>query len=248
MKRFIDKILDVPKLIRTIWLMLWIILFILLVMKFCFGIWYPIVIKNENFITFNNFLTNSWLKYVIQSAFYLISANLIYLTTCNKSYYNNIYEFIIINLLIVGAFAVKLFYGNYSFIVEFIFLIIFPIIYLTKTYFMTNKAKLILYPIVIQIMVMVWQLNIFFVRNVDFNKLNNESYILGFVLQLDYYIFIIITFIGGTKMGLWSVWFFGKDITSLKAYKEKELSKENPNLKLVAEIDKRIEELEKEGK
>lgn len=178
----------------------------------------------------------------------MISANVIYLTTCNKYRYSKIYELIIINTLILLAFIIKCLFGNFAFIVEFVFLIIIPIIYLTKNYPGTRKIKLILFPIIIQLLVMIWQLNILFIRNVDMNKINDEYFLLGFALQLDYYIFIIISWIGVTKMGLWSVWFFSKDITVLKSYKEKELAKDKPDMDLVKKIDSRIEKLEKEGK
>ena len=49
-------------------------------------------------------------------------------------------------------------------------------------------------------------------------------------------------------MGLFSLWFFGKDVTALKAEKEKELAKDQPDMKKVAEIDERIKELESENK
>ena len=95
MKKFINKILNVPKLIRTIWFILWIILIILLIMKFCFGMWYPIVVKNEALLNFNDFICNSWVRYLILFIFYFVSANVIYLTACLKKMYKNILEFII---------------------------------------------------------------------------------------------------------------------------------------------------------
>ena len=50
-------------------------------------------------------------------------------------------------------------------------------------------------------------------------------------------------------MGWFSVgWLWSKDITVLKSYKEKELAKANPDMKLVSKIDARITKLEKEGK
>ena len=46
-------------------------------------------------------------------------------------------------------------------------------------------------------------------------------------------------------MGIFSGgWWWGKSITELKAMKEKELAKENPDAKLIAEIDKAIAEKE----
>lgn len=46
-------------------------------------------------------------------------------------------------------------------------------------------------------------------------------------------------------MGLWSGWFFSKDITVLKAEKEKELAKAEPDMEKVADIEKQISEIEK---
>lgn len=47
-------------------------------------------------------------------------------------------------------------------------------------------------------------------------------------------------------MGLLGPWFFGKELTELKAEKEKELKKKNPDLDLIRQIDKAITELEGE--
>lgn len=43
-------------------------------------------------------------------------------------------------------------------------------------------------------------------------------------------------------------WFWSRDITVLKAEKEKELAKAKPNMKKIDSINIRIAELEKEGK
>ncbi len=94
---------------------------------------------------------------------------------------------------------------------------------------------------------MIWQLNVLFVRDLP-NMLDNVETLIQIILQLDYYIFLIITWIGVTKMGLISAWFFSKDITVLKAAKEKELARKKPNMDTIAKIDERIAELEKEGK
>lgn len=47
-------------------------------------------------------------------------------------------------------------------------------------------------------------------------------------------------------MGLWGGGFlWGKSITELQALKDKELKKQKPDAKLLADIDKRIEKLNK---
>lgn len=248
MKKFINKILDVPKLIRRLWLLLWILLAILLVMKFCFGIWYPIVVKNENLIAFNNFICNSWSRYIILSIFYLLNANLLYLISSIKKKYNNILEFLLINILSIISFIVKCFNRNIAIIFEILISIIIPIISLLKTYKKGNRIFLVLFPILVQILVFLWQLNIYLVRDINFDIATDDHILIGIVLQLDYYIFLIITWIGVTYMSLFGFWLFSKDITVLKAEREKELKKAKPNMKKIESLDIRIAELEKEGK
>lgn len=248
MKNFIKKILNVPKLIRRIWFLLWILLAILLIMKFCFGIWYPIVINNKSLMSFNDFIRDSWLRYLILGLFYLLSGNILYLTSSIKKKYNKIIELIFINILIILSFILKIKIEIVGTIIELIISIAIPMIYLIKERKCFKLGFRIIYPIMIQLLISIWQLNIFFIRNIDMNKINNDYFIIGFALQLDYYIFLIITWIGVSFMGLWSFWFFSKDITTLKAYKEKELAKAKPDMDLVAKIDAKIEKLEKEGK
>lgn len=249
MKTFVNKILDMPKLIRRVWILLWVSLAILLVMKFCFGIWYPIVIENENLNKLNDLITNSWVKYFILALFYMFSGNLLYLISSTKRGYDYAWEMVGINTIIAAGFIIKIINNNFSMITEIIISVIIPIIYLLKKYKKVNKVLLILYPIIIQALVFLWQLNIFLIRDItDFNSINNQYFLIGFVLQLDYYIFLTITFMGVCCMGLWSFWIFCKDITVLKAEKEKELAKAKPNMKKVNALDSKISELEKEGK
>ena len=85
MKKFINKILDVPKLIRRIWITLWLILIILLIMKFCFGIWYPIISNNEAFNNICNFIDNRrWLYAIISSILYILNLNFLSLTNMGQ--------------------------------------------------------------------------------------------------------------------------------------------------------------------
>lgn len=244
---FINKILDTKKFIFRLWIVLWLCLLILLVLKFCFGIWYPIIIENEQLLYFNEFICNSWIKYIILSLFYFASVNIMYLTCCIKKKYDKILEAIIINVLILISFMTKIFFRNFSVIPEILVSIIIPILYLLKNHKKAKKWKLILFPIAIQILVFAWQLNIYLVRGIDFVIDSDNHVLIGIVLQIDYYIFLIISWIGVSYMGLFSLWIFGKDITALKAEKEKELSKAEPNMAKVKEIDERIKELETEA-
>ena len=101
----------------------------------------------------------------------------------------------------------------------------------------------------IYILITIWQFTIYLARGLDINALSNYPSLIYIILQLDYYIFTIITWIGVSFMGAlgWG-WFWSKDVTILKAEREKELAKSEPDMKLVEKIDSRIAELEKEGK
>ncbi len=245
MKKFINKILNVPKLILRIWLLLWFSLIILLVMKLRFGIWYPVISSNNTFNMICNFIEDTkWLKVLILCLFYYLNLNLLYLISCKKKK-PKIIEGIVINVLIGISFIVKYNFGNFSYISEAVILILLPIISLIIRYKTVSKIKLIIFPIILQAVIALWQLNILFVRGLDITCLTDKT-IIGLIMQLDCYVFLIITFMEVNLMGLWGAWFWSKDVTILKAEKEKELAKEKPDMDKVAEIDKRISELEAE--
>ena len=250
MKRFVNKILDVPKLILTIWIILWAMLIILLVMKFCFGMWYPIVVENEWFINMCNFIDNNkWLYMIFGIILYIFSANLTALTNMGKTKYDNWIYLVVINLIAICIGLLKNLNIVVINIIEAILLIVpFIIININKNNF-KNKTLNILVPIIIYCLLNLWQLTILIVRGQDVKVFESLPILMILILQIDYYIFLTITWIGVSYMGIFSVgWFFGKDITTLKAEKEKELAKAKPNMKKVESLDIRIAELEKEGK
>lgn len=246
MKKFINKILDAPKLIKTLWLMLWIILVILLVMKFCFGIWYPVVVENEWFINMCNFIDNNkWLYYIMNCITYLISGNLICLTYIGKKYYSKWYIWLIMVSIIISIYFLKIKVDFIGIIFE-IILIIICIIYNIKNNTFKNKFVNILLPIIYYGIINLYQLTLLLIRVNEEFVLTNLPSLMIIIIQIDYYIFLTITWIGVCFMGIASFgWFFGKDITTLKAEKEKELAKKEPDMELIEKIDSRIAELEK---
>ena len=250
MKKFINKILDVPKLIRTIWIMLWVILIILLVFKFCFNLWYPIIVKNEVFINICNYIDeHKWLIVTIMFILYFLSVNIISLTCMGKRKYPSVKFGILINIIIISLFIIKYFVSVLGSILEIFYIIGFFIFINIKNKNFPNKKYDILMPIIQYAIINLWQLLIYLVRGLDISSLNNYPVLIPYIIQIDYYIFLIITWIGVSYMGLYSIgWLFGKDITVLKAEREKELSKAKPNMKKINSIDIRIAELEKEGK
>lgn len=236
----LNKILDFPKLIKRLWIILWITLFIFVIAKLCFNIWYPIISYNVYFIKVCNYIDNTnILKYGIMLVFYILNLNLLYLIGIKKFKYHNKIECLIINILIIISFIVKSYNINYGMLIEIILIIIVPIILNLKFNTFNNKILNVLMPIIINILVMIWQLNIKFIRNID-EISENLPVLICYILQIDYYIFITITWIGVNYMGLYGAWFWGKSVTELEALKEKELSKEVPDKKLLDQIDKAI--------
>lgn len=249
MKKFINKILDVPKLIFRLWIILWLCLIILLIMKFCFGIWYPIVVKNESFMNICNFIDeNKWLSLIVMGIFYVLNINIITLLCTNKKKYDNWLMLIIANIIIIGNYVVKYFNSIIGNIIEILMIITYIVINIKQNNF-KNKLINILLPLIFYGLLNLWQLTIYFVRGLDLNALNTYPSLIYIILQLDYYIFTIINWIGVSFMGLLGMgWLWSKDITVLKAEKEKELAKKNPDTKLIEKIDERIAILEKESK
>ena len=98
------------------------------------------------------------------------------------------------------------------------------------------------------ILIMVWQLLIFVVRDINL-LLKDMPSLISIVMQIDYYIFLIITYLGVQIMSTLGAWFWSKNITQLKAFREEELKKEKPDMETVKQIEARIKELEeKESK
>lgn len=102
MRKFINKILNVPKLILRLWIILWVCLAILLFLKFCFGMWYPIVSNNETFNNICKFVDDNIIAYKILSlVLYVFSFNIIFLTATCKMKYDNWIWCLSINILAI---------------------------------------------------------------------------------------------------------------------------------------------------
>ena len=122
------------------------------------------------------------------------------------------------------------------------YLIVIPTIITIKTKPYRYKWLNIFMPIIIYFTLNIWQMNILFIKNIQ-EILTTAPTLVCLIIQFDYYIFLIITWIGVNYfMGIWSAgWFFGKSETELLAIKKEELAKEKPDMKLVEEIDKELE-------
>lgn len=246
MKKFINKILNVPKLILTIWIILWVILILLLVLKFCFGIWYPIISDNKTFIDICNFIDeNKWFYILISGLLYIPSLNIICLTCLGKKSFKSIKLTLYVNLFIILGFCLKVYNSIAGNIFEIFFIFLNMSIVNLKFKNFNCTWKNILVPIIEYAVLNLWQFTMLLVRGTDKLVLNELPMLVPLILQIDYYIFILISWIGVSFMGWFSAgWFWSKDVTVLKAEKEKELAKKNPDMDKVAKIENRILELE----
>ncbi len=241
------KLINFPKLISRLWISLWIVLIILVIMKLLFNTWYPIILKNEYINNIFTYLDNKPLiiRVLVSMPFYCFNVIFVYLTTTIKKKLKRL-EF----LYIIGACiscVLKAYINYLGLITEIILLVVIPIIYNFKHNVFHKKWMNVIYPIIMNVIYILWQSLILIVRNANV-MLTNGPFLISVVMQLDYYIFLIITYIGVCHMGFIGVWLFGKSLTELKEIKEKELAKESPDKELIAELDKKIEELEAKGK
>jgi hypothetical protein len=246
--KFVEKFVNLPKLVRRIWILLWAILLGLSAIKILFNKWYPIVVEDVNFTNICEFIdSNVVLKYGIMLLFYILSVNIIFLTTIKRMWYRKIQDFIVINVLIIFSYYMKSIGNALGVLVEFAYLILIPALINIKTKPFTKKWLNILMPLFVYIALNIWQLNMLFIKDVE-TLLSNAPTLIWLIIQLDYYTFLLITWIGVNYfMGLLSAgWFFGKSETELLAIKEKELAKEKPDMKLVEDIDKELKRREEE--
>lgn len=219
--------------------MLWLILLMLVIAKLLFNKWYPIVVENQKFINACNFIEkHNIIKYIIMLIFYTFSINFWYLTATKQKHLKNIRQFIFFNVVVIGTFTFKKWNNTLGSILEVVILVLIPVVLNLKRNSCGNKIKDILMPIVVYVLINAWQFTIYFVRGLDMETLTNLPNIISYTLMIDYYIFIIIQWIGVSFMGLFSGgWLFGKSEVELKALKDKELKKAKPNEQLLKEID-----------
>lgn len=245
-KKLIDKILDVPKLIVTLWIILWLVLFILVAFKFCFNIWYPIVIENETFIAICNFIDSKLiLRYAIYVLFYILNLNLVVLTSIRRYKYYNVWQFIIFNILIVCSYLLKMLSNVLGIVFEVIVLVILPTIINLKKDSFKIKLLNIVFPLAFYIIINLFQTNILFVRGID-KVISELPTLINLTLQFDYYVFIINSWIGVNYiMGLLGAgWWWSHQITKYRAYIEKELKRKEPDMEYVSYCEARIKEFE----
>lgn len=237
--KFIEKFVDLPRLIKTLYIMLWAVLIGLVILKITFNVWYPIVMENNTFTKVCSFIdSKDYLKLLTNFILYVFTANILFLTFTGRFKYERWYNFLLFNLVHIPMFFVKKYISPIGLILE-LGVIALSIVLNIKRNRFDKKITNILLPIIIYILMNIWQLNMLFIKDVDVVLSSSPTLIL-LIVQSDYHIFLIISWIGVSGfMGISSYgWFFGKSDSELKEIRARELSKKAPDLKMVAEIEK----------
>ena len=255
--KVLNKFVNLPKLIKTVWIMLWAILLGLSVIKILFNQWYPIIVEDMWFINLCVFIdSNVVLKYGITLLFYLFSANIIFITMQKLEIKKNVLYLICFNIVQIISYFIKTKFIFVGMFIEFGCIIVSIIMNIKRKTFTIYKQTYlgknlinILFPIVYYILINFYQLNYLFIKGLT-DILTNLNSLMLIILQLDYYIFLLITMIGVKYFMGFSSWgfFFGKPTTELLAIKEEELRKAKPDMKLVEDIDNELKRRETEEK
>lgn len=240
-EQLVNPILDIRKLIQRLWVILWIILFILVILKFCFGIWYPIIVENKNLLKLFNFIDNhNVIRLILYFVLYAINLNLTILILIVKKKFKNWFIFLGYNLMILFLFIIKYKNNILGSIIELTIPLISIILNLKRRTF-ERKINNIIFPIVAIILMNFYQILMLFARDLN-NVIDTLPSSLAYILQIDYYVFLLIMFIG-VNMGILGFgYLWSKETTKLEAIKEKELKKKKPNKKKIEEIDKILAE------
>lgn len=171
--------------------MSWLLLIVCLIIKLFGGNWFELGSENSKFIQFCNYVENiKWLKISIATTISIITTIplmcLIYNRKDWKLKHIIIYLIVMILKTILSWYSVLI-----STIIDLLFLIIIPII-ITK-----NWKR----PIISNLLIMVLQLTTIFIRNVStFGNFNtNNSTIENMLIQIDYYIMLMLLFLYNFK-------------------------------------------------
>jgi len=204
-----------------------------------FNIWYPIAVESVTFMKVCNFVDDTpFIKLALNFILFILTANIIFLSFIGKWKYDKLVDCICTNVLLIIIFVVKMYITIIGSLLD-ITLIVLSIIINIKSNRFTKTIMNILSPIIIYILLNLWQLNILFIKDIN-EILSNAPTLVLILIQSDYHIFLLITWMGvNIFMGISSLgWFFGKSDSELKEIRARELSKKAPDLKMVAEIEK----------
>ena len=147
---------------------------------------FNIMVKNESFISFCNYVDTSWLKYLIGTLVYVPSAYLLYLVMINEKLGKDWW----VLLLALPISFVKDKVVWLGMILDMSIMILVPLLRL--------KGKCWKRVLVVHIIVFGYQLLMLLLRNLHLFFEGNNTTLVGLIMNIDYYILVCILYLYNT--------------------------------------------------
>lgn len=195
--------MEKKKIIKFLFISMWITLILMVVLKLTFNYYYPIVIENSKLLEISKFVDNNPLINYILS-YILYCGNTILITLCciqEKWYKRKLHLIIILIVATIGYIGkiINVYIGT--------ILILIP--YIIIPLFITKKRKIWIF--ITFILDNIFQILSNFARGNSI--IINNTFLIERAMLIDYYLLFIIYYIGGCHMGLATLlpWFTKKE-------------------------------------
>lgn len=160
----------------------WVVLIACFLIKILGGNWFEIICENENFINICDWLDGSWFKYVVATLVYAPSSYLIYLCLTKQKLLDDWW----ILLILIPAPLLKDKIAILGWVIDLFVLLLMPLI--------KGKFKNWLHVLVGNVLLIGFQFVSLLMKNININ-LTNEPSLFALIMQIDYYIMIILYYL-----------------------------------------------------
>lgn len=171
--------------LKTLIITSWSVLILCLIIKLFGGNWFELASNNKNFIQICNYVDNKIsIKIILACIFQLLSGYLVISISMNKTKFK-CYEIITFGTLLIARSILGWYVSWCTIIFDILVLLALPMI-------MTKK---VLRPIICFLLLNVYQIISLLIRNFGFNNFNDNSTLLSLIMQVDYYVMLLITWL-----------------------------------------------------
>ena len=162
----------------------WALLLICLIIKLLGGNWFELSAENSNFNKFCNYVDKTkWLKIVIGCIIYLISGYFVISVILNNKI--KLKHIAMFYPLMITKAIISWYNNDISYILEMLIIVILPII-------LTRNWKRVL---IFNVIILGLQIITIFIRNMSVGFNDNNTFIVQFLYQIDYYIMLILIYL-----------------------------------------------------
>lgn len=164
--------------------MCWVLLFVCVIIKLFGGNWFDFKTENSNFNKFCNYVDKTkWLKIVIGCIIYLISGYFVISVILNEKI--KLKHIAMFYPLMITKAIISWYNNDISYILEMLIIVILPII-------LTRNWKRVL---IFNVIILGLQIITIFIRNMSVGFNDNNTFIVQFFSQIDYYIMLILIYL-----------------------------------------------------